>query len=169
MSITMNPKSSFGARVRALRTKKGWSQERLAAEANLDRTYVGGIEREMESMTNPVARFRWVDMGEAASLAGFRVPPRYHCSIFRHPLWSNEHATHQMEQWILFCIRRGIASDIWRRNMGDCTSPSKNRRGISVPLLLHCRRSGIRRVGRCLAGRGKRYKSRSNPRDRPKI
>lgn len=41
----MNPKGSFGARVRVLRTAKGWSQERLAAEAKLDRTYIGGIER----------------------------------------------------------------------------------------------------------------------------
>ena len=41
----MNHKRSFGARVRELRTAKGWSQERLAAEARLDRTYVGGIER----------------------------------------------------------------------------------------------------------------------------
>jgi transcriptional regulator with XRE-family HTH domain len=41
----MDPKRTFGARVRVLRTKKGWSQERLAAEAQLDRTYVGGIER----------------------------------------------------------------------------------------------------------------------------
>ncbi len=45
MRITMTPKSSFGARVRVLRTTKGWSQERLAAEAKLDRTYIGGIER----------------------------------------------------------------------------------------------------------------------------
>ena len=41
----MNPKSVFGARVRALRAAKGWSQERLAAEAKLDRKYIGGIER----------------------------------------------------------------------------------------------------------------------------
>lgn len=41
----MDPKSAFGARVRALRTARGWSQERLAAEAKLDRTYIGGIER----------------------------------------------------------------------------------------------------------------------------
>jgi transcriptional regulator with XRE-family HTH domain len=44
-SNPMNPKSAFGARVRLLRTSRGWSQERLAAEAKLDRTYVGGIER----------------------------------------------------------------------------------------------------------------------------
>lgn len=41
----MDPKAEFGSRVRKLRTAKGWSQERLAAQANLDRTYIGGIER----------------------------------------------------------------------------------------------------------------------------
>lgn len=32
--------------VRSLRVKKGWSQERLALECELDRTYVSAIERE---------------------------------------------------------------------------------------------------------------------------
>lgn len=41
----MNYKSLFGARVRELRKSKAWSQERLAAESKLDRTYVGGVER----------------------------------------------------------------------------------------------------------------------------
>lgn len=35
----------FGARVRQLRLSKGYSQESFAAKCNLDRTYVGGIER----------------------------------------------------------------------------------------------------------------------------
>jgi len=35
----------FGARVRELRLSKGYSQESFAAKCNLDRTYVGGIER----------------------------------------------------------------------------------------------------------------------------
>jgi transcriptional regulator with XRE-family HTH domain len=35
----------FGAHVRELRRERGISQERLAALAGLDRTYVGGIER----------------------------------------------------------------------------------------------------------------------------
>lgn len=35
----------FGQRVRELRQAKGLSQEGFAAECNLDRTYVGGIER----------------------------------------------------------------------------------------------------------------------------
>lgn len=36
---------AFGAQVRALRRDRGWSQEDLAAECGLDRTYIGGIER----------------------------------------------------------------------------------------------------------------------------
>jgi len=35
----------FGARVRHLRMGKGYSQEVFAAKCDLDRTYVGGIER----------------------------------------------------------------------------------------------------------------------------
>jgi len=35
----------FGTRLRDLRKKQGLSQEQLAEEANLDRSYVGGVER----------------------------------------------------------------------------------------------------------------------------
>lgn len=35
----------FGRRVRALRTEQGYSQEGFAHACELDRTYVGGIER----------------------------------------------------------------------------------------------------------------------------
>ncbi len=35
----------FGRRIRQLRKAQGWSQEDLAFECGLDRTYVGGIER----------------------------------------------------------------------------------------------------------------------------
>lgn len=38
-------KAAFGQRVRELRTKKGLSQEALALACELDRTYIGGIER----------------------------------------------------------------------------------------------------------------------------
>jgi len=37
--------SSFGARIRDLRLAIGWSQERLAHECRLDRSYIGGVER----------------------------------------------------------------------------------------------------------------------------
>ncbi|MFZ4289539.1 helix-turn-helix domain-containing protein [Variovorax sp. HJSM1_2] len=35
----------FGQAVKQLREQKNWSQERLAAESDLNRTYVGEIER----------------------------------------------------------------------------------------------------------------------------
>ena len=35
----------FGKRVRELRMKTGMSQEQLGFKANLDRTYISGIER----------------------------------------------------------------------------------------------------------------------------
>jgi transcriptional regulator with XRE-family HTH domain len=35
----------FGSRVRAIRTKLGWSQEELAHKCQLDRSYIGGVER----------------------------------------------------------------------------------------------------------------------------
>ncbi len=36
--------TALGRRVRELRNARGWSQERLAEHANLDRSYVAGIE-----------------------------------------------------------------------------------------------------------------------------
>ena len=36
---------AFGKRVRELRTERGLSQEGLALACDLDRTYIGGIER----------------------------------------------------------------------------------------------------------------------------
>jgi transcriptional regulator with XRE-family HTH domain len=35
----------FGARIRQLRTDRGWSQEELADRAGLHRTYIGSVER----------------------------------------------------------------------------------------------------------------------------
>ena len=40
-----NIKKIFRARVRALRTEKGWSQEDFAFECGLHRTYIGAVER----------------------------------------------------------------------------------------------------------------------------
>ena len=36
---------TFADNVKALRKKKGWSQEELAKRADLHRTYIGSIER----------------------------------------------------------------------------------------------------------------------------
>lgn len=35
----------FGERVREIRRRKGFSQETLALACDLDRTYIGGVER----------------------------------------------------------------------------------------------------------------------------
>lgn len=40
-----DPKKLFGNKVRAVRKERGWSQEELADACELDRTYIGGIER----------------------------------------------------------------------------------------------------------------------------
>lgn len=38
-------KTDFGAHLRKLRKQKGLSQEELALSCDLDRTYIGGVER----------------------------------------------------------------------------------------------------------------------------
>ena len=40
-----NPLQLFGLHLAELRKARGWSQERLALESGLARSYVGGIER----------------------------------------------------------------------------------------------------------------------------
>jgi transcriptional regulator with XRE-family HTH domain len=40
-----NPRKLFGQHLAKLRKARGWSQERLALESQLARSYVGGIER----------------------------------------------------------------------------------------------------------------------------
>lgn len=40
----MDIKKKFGEKVKSLRTEKGWSQEKLALNADLDRTYIPSIE-----------------------------------------------------------------------------------------------------------------------------
>ncbi len=40
-----NPKLLFGRRVALLRKGKGWSQEQLALQSGLARSYLSGVER----------------------------------------------------------------------------------------------------------------------------
>ena len=44
MKIT-DPRVLFGLRLVEIRQKKNWSQERLALESGLARSYLGGVER----------------------------------------------------------------------------------------------------------------------------
>ena len=41
----MDIKRKFGKKVKLLRIEKGWSQEKLALNADLDRTYIPSIEK----------------------------------------------------------------------------------------------------------------------------
>lgn len=45
MKDKLEPLVRLGNNIRSLREQKGFSQEQLALNANLDRTYVGGVER----------------------------------------------------------------------------------------------------------------------------
>lgn len=47
----MDVRSRLATNIRVLRNARGWSQETLAGEAGLDRTYVSGIERKVKNPT----------------------------------------------------------------------------------------------------------------------
>lgn len=47
----MDVRQRLAVNVKRLRKERGWSQEALADEANLDRTYVSGIERFVKNPT----------------------------------------------------------------------------------------------------------------------
>ncbi len=45
MRVEKKAAKSFGRRLRELRTRRGWSQEQLATEADISKNYIGEIER----------------------------------------------------------------------------------------------------------------------------
>lgn len=47
----MDIKKMLGLNIRALREKKGWSQEELAERSGLHRTYISGLERGIRNPT----------------------------------------------------------------------------------------------------------------------
>ena len=47
----MDTRKTIGWNVRLLRVERGLSQERLALEADIDRSYIGRIERGSENVT----------------------------------------------------------------------------------------------------------------------
>ena len=44
-SAADSPLQLFGRRLAVLRKKRGWSQEKLALESGIARSYLGGVER----------------------------------------------------------------------------------------------------------------------------
>jgi len=47
----MDVRQRLAANMKRLRKERGWSQEALADEAGLDRTYISGIERKVRNPT----------------------------------------------------------------------------------------------------------------------
>jgi transcriptional regulator with XRE-family HTH domain len=47
----MDVKHRLAVNMKRLRKERGWSQEVLAGETGLDRTYISGIEREKKNST----------------------------------------------------------------------------------------------------------------------
>lgn len=47
----MDIKKKFGKKVKLLRIEKGWSQEKLALTADLDRTYIPSIEKGVRNVS----------------------------------------------------------------------------------------------------------------------
>jgi transcriptional regulator with XRE-family HTH domain len=43
--------TQVGQRIRNLRVRRGWSQERLADESGVDRSYMSGIERGVRNIS----------------------------------------------------------------------------------------------------------------------
>lgn len=46
-----DPKLLFGQRLAQLRQQRGWSQERLALESGIARSYLGGVERGQRNLS----------------------------------------------------------------------------------------------------------------------
>lgn len=51
----MDVRQRLAVNMKRLRKERGWSQEALADEAGLDRTYISGIERVVKNPTVTVA------------------------------------------------------------------------------------------------------------------
>ncbi len=47
----MDVRQRLAVNMKRLRTERGWSQEALAGETGLDRTYISGIERKRKNCT----------------------------------------------------------------------------------------------------------------------
>jgi transcriptional regulator with XRE-family HTH domain len=76
--VSVRVERQFGQAVRRLREQLHWSQERLAAEADLNRSYVGEIER--GSVTASIATAAKLaaalEVSLSELLAGVQNPPQ---------------------------------------------------------------------------------------------
>lgn len=75
MAIRSSAHAAFGKRIRAVRDRRGVSQEGLALLCGLDRTYISGIERGTRnpSLTNILKIAAALDVSPSDLFAGLPV------------------------------------------------------------------------------------------------
>ncbi|MFW3378693.1 helix-turn-helix domain-containing protein [Glaesserella parasuis] len=79
--------------IQTLRVQKGWSQERLANECELDRTYVSAVER-----------CRWnVSLSNIEKLATALSCPAW--QLLKYPENSNQNTERYLDLFMLKCTR----------------------------------------------------------------
>lgn len=78
----MKARAAVSRNIRRLRVAKGLSQEALAVDAGIDRTYVSRLERGLENPTVAVLerlasalRAKIIDFFDESAAAGGKVPP----------------------------------------------------------------------------------------------
>lgn len=71
----MNGRALVAWNLRRIRVERGLSQERLAYDSGVDRSYVGGLERQEENPTVDVLD-RLAATLEVSISEFFRIPPR---------------------------------------------------------------------------------------------
>lgn len=49
--MSEDPLKTLGTRIRQKRSELGWTQEELADQAKIDRSYIGGVERGERNLT----------------------------------------------------------------------------------------------------------------------
>jgi transcriptional regulator with XRE-family HTH domain len=78
MTIRSSAHFAFGQTIRSIRNRRGVSQESLALQCGLDRTYISGIERGTRnpSLTNILKIATALDVRPAGLFVGIHGDPR---------------------------------------------------------------------------------------------
>ncbi|OYU44330.1 MAG: transcriptional regulator [Burkholderiales bacterium PBB4] len=75
LALEGNELKTLGDRIRAARKELGWTQEDLAANAVLDRSYIGGVERGERNLTFTVLCQICTAMGCDVAALTVGLPP----------------------------------------------------------------------------------------------
>jgi transcriptional regulator with XRE-family HTH domain len=85
MTIRSPAHAAFGQAIRAIRNRRGISQEALALQCGLDRTYISGIERGTRnpSLTNILKLAAALEVRPSELFAGIHGDPGAHAEATR--------------------------------------------------------------------------------------